>query len=191
MSNENLIYNLNGVGAPRSGVLTRMDLTQNTIRWMRTYSADDGKLSHVEGLALVDHALAVYARDIHSDISDGHQEGYFFVVNPQDGGHITTRALKVTHFASSAQNRWMTSSSAMYFDDTNNKVTIAWYLHQADADATNEGTLRVGQFRYDDVNNVATLDHYKEQETYFGQLSAVAYVDGDVYVGGAADNNSG
>ena len=110
-----------------------MDLEQNTIRWMRTYDADNGLSNHVEALALKSDAsgLAVYAREARNgDFFRGFEHGYLFVVRPEDGGHITTKALKLTH-GSNHEYRWITSSSAMFFNDYG-KIVMGWYLWRFD-----------------------------------------------------------
>ena len=70
-----------------------MDLAQNTIRWMRTYDIDTGKSYLVEALSLKPDAtaLAVYSRELDASIfAKGSRQGYLFVIDPADGGHITT-----------------------------------------------------------------------------------------------------
>lgn len=157
VDNDNLFYGT----MSQVAVLTRMDLATNSIRWMRTYDADDGGTTHVEGLALKHDdasALAVYARQVRPNGFDrGYNVGYLFVVDPVDGGHLTTKALKLEHDTDNSNFRWLTSSSAMFFNDYG-KVIIGWYLYRGDNSDSNgydmgnnqeyEGKLRVGQYHY-------------------------------------------
>ena len=99
---------------------------------MRSYDTDNGKSSHVEALSLKSDAsaLAVYAREVwNGDFSRGYRKGYLFIVRPEDGGHITTTALKLEH-ENDDEFRWLTSSSAMFFTDYG-KVIIGWHLWRA------------------------------------------------------------
>ena len=166
--NDDLFYDNDSESI--AGVITRMDLAQNTIRWMRTYDADDGRTNHVEALALKSDAsgLAVYAREARSgDFFRGFERGYLFVVRPADGGHITTKALRLTH-DSNDQYRWITSSSAMVFNDYGN-IVMGWYLWRFDMDDSDgytvngheyDGKLRVGQYNYD--QNEEEMEYYRE-----------------------------
>lgn len=119
--NQSLFYSDTTRVPTAASVITRMDLEQNTIRWMRTYDTYSGQSSHVEALALKDDdasEIAVYARSSRAQgFETGMRHGYLFVIRAVDGGHVTTQALRLEHDSDiSDQRRFLTSSSAMHLN---------------------------------------------------------------------------
>ena len=109
-----------------------MDLSANTIRWMRSYEYGT-ETEYIEGLALnpAEDKVAVYARKgRNSDVTIGTNEGYLFVIASKDGGIVSKRALKIAHGDSLNNIGFLTSSDSMYFS-ADDKVWMTWWISMA------------------------------------------------------------
>ena len=112
---------LNFEGRTSIAVITRMNLDLNTIRWMRSYEAGSmpNLNPYVEGLALKTDGtrVAVYSRYGDYDLTRGANSGYMFVIRADDGGHVRSKATKIIHDNTSEMYKFMTSSSAMFYNN--------------------------------------------------------------------------
>ena len=94
-----------------------MDLATKTVRWSKNFSPTDKEAKHVAALALREsdnESVAVILQN--NEVTVGEREyAFLIIINTNHGGHISKKAVKITHSEKEVDRRFITGSQGLFY----------------------------------------------------------------------------